>query len=171
MDDPIQCNLAQNALDYLMLAGEQAREGSPRMLKHSLATLADGIELLLKAQLEIYDWCLLFKNVDDADVTKYETGDFQSVSFDQSINRLENICGIEIEDASISVLDTLRKQRNKIRHFAITTNQEEVTSLITKTYSFALDFTAKHLESEYEGEIDTELNELRRMLGEFDRFV
>jgi hypothetical protein len=171
MSEPIQCNLVQNALDYLILAGEQAQEGSPRMLKHSLATLADGIELLLKAQVEIYDWCLLFKNVDEADEKKYASGDFQSVSVDQSINRLKNICGIEIEQSSISVLETLRKQRNKIRHFTISTNQEEVKSLITKTYSFALDFTTKYLEAKYDGGIDAELNELRRMLGEFGVFV
>ncbi len=37
------------------------------MLKHAVATLADGIELLLKARLEAQHWHLLFKEVDSAD--------------------------------------------------------------------------------------------------------
>jgi len=54
----ICCTLAENAFDYLVLAGEQASSYTPRMLKHALATLADGVELLLKAPPEKKDWKL-----------------------------------------------------------------------------------------------------------------
>lgn len=171
MSEPITCNLAQNALDYLILAGEQAREDSPRMLKHSVATLADGVELLLKARLEIYDWCLLFREVDRANKEEYHNGDFQSVTIDQAVNRLKNICGVTIDERHLKIIGSLRRLRNKIRHFAVDSNREEAISLITKSYSFAIDFTSQHLESHYGADIEQELDKIRRMLGEFDEFV
>ena len=72
MSEPIICNLAENALDYLILAGEQAREGNPRMMKHALATLGDGLELLLKARLEAHDWRQVFSNPARADLAKFQ---------------------------------------------------------------------------------------------------
>lgn len=171
MSNSIQCNLAQNALDYLILAGEQAQEGGSRMLKHSLATLADGIELLLKARLEMYDWCLLFKNVDRADKDEYINGDFQSVTVEQSVNRLEKICGVYIDEKHLQILNTLRKHRKKIRHFAFNSNKEEAISLITKTYSFAIDFTTEQLESHHGKTLEQELKDLRKLLGNFEVFV
>lgn len=171
MDDLVSCDLIENALDYLILAGEQANEGSERMLKHSLATLADGIELLLKARLEIDGWHLLFEDIDKADQDKLDDGDFVSVSYKQSMKRLKDICSVDIEKKHQTVIEKLRKLRNKIRHFAIDTNRQEVVSLITKSYSFAIDFVTQHLESHYGDEIREELDTLRRMLGEFDEFV
>ena len=38
MSEPIACNLIGNASDYLLLAGEQAKVNTPRMLKHAIAT-------------------------------------------------------------------------------------------------------------------------------------
>src|SRR5713101_8439475 len=101
--EPITCNLAENALDYLLLAGVQAKEGSPRMLEHALATLADGVELLLKARLEMKDWCLVFKDVDQANRQKYEAGDFQSIVFEQAVKRLENICSVQIPNSHLAI--------------------------------------------------------------------
>jgi hypothetical protein len=92
----IECNLAENAIDYLVLAGEQAKQGTARMLKHAVATLADGIELLLKARLEAQNWHQLFDNIDQAEREKYLAGDFQSVTLKQAKRRLAQICGVSI---------------------------------------------------------------------------
>jgi len=171
MTDSIQCNLAQNALDYLILAGEQAQLNTPRMLKHSVATLADGIELLLKARLEIHDWRLIFVVPDKADEGKYQNGDFKSVTMDQAVKRLSDSCDITVDDEPLNTLDLIRRLRNKIRHFAVTTNREEVISLIAKAYSFAIDFTTTHLEPTQGDVLEAELNGLRKLLGEFSEFV
>jgi hypothetical protein len=45
-----------------------------------------------KARLEVRDWSMVFKDVDQAKLTKYEEGDFQSLTFDQAVKRPENIC-------------------------------------------------------------------------------
>ena len=171
MTEPIACNLAGNALDYLLMAGQMANDGSPRALKHAVATLADGIELLLKARLEVYDWSLLFKNVDDADRVSFQSGNFQSVKFDQAIRRLNGICGVEINTESLTVLNALRKLRNKIRHFAVTTDKTEAASLLSKTYGFAIDFATEHLEEHLDDNAQADLDRLRRLLGEFTDFV
>lgn len=171
MAEPITCNLAGNALDYLLLAGEMAQDGQPRMLKHAVATLADGLELLLKARLERYDWSLLFRDVDQADRQKFESGDFRSVRFDQTVKRLQGICGIEVHPKHLAAVNALRKLRNKIRHFAVTTDRETVVSLIVKAYGFAIDFTADHLEEGLGDDAKSDLDSLRRLLGQFEGFV
>lgn len=171
MTDSIKCNLAENALDYLLLAGEQAQGGDSRLLKHALATLADGIELLLKARLEAYDWCLIFKDVDKAERTKFESGDFQSVTFDQAIKRLTNICSVNFDQSSFPVLESIRQLRNRIRHFAVEVESEQALSVIAKTYSFAIDFVASEIEPNTTTNLDDEVADLRKLLGEFTEFV
>lgn len=171
MTEPIACNLIGNALDYLLLAGEQAREGSPRMLKHALATLADGVELLLKARLELYDWSLLFKNVDDADRDEFKSGDFQSVTFEQTVKRLKQICDVEVNPRHLSTLNALRVLRNKIRHFAVQADRQTAESLIARACSFAVDFVAKHLEAHLDTDSAESLRSLRCILGQYQGFV
>jgi hypothetical protein len=170
MTEPIFCTLAENALDYLLLAGEQAKDGSPRMLKHSLATLADGVELLLKARLDITDWSLIFKDVAKASRSNYESGDFQSVFFDEAVKRLEKRCSVVIANSHLAIINELRQLRNRIRHFAVTTENDAAISLIVKTFSFAIAFVTDHLQPVHEA-IEDELNKLRALLGEFEEFV
>lgn len=170
MAEPISCNLAENALDYLLLAGEQAKQGSPRMLKHALATLADGVELLLKSRLELKDWCLVFKEVDQATRPKYESGDFQSVVFEQAVKRLENLCSVPIANNHLAVINELRQLRNRIRHFAVSTERTVAISLIVKTFSFAIGFVADNLQPIHD-DLEHEVTQLRTVLGEFEEFV
>ena len=141
------------------------------MTKHALATLADGVELLLKAWLEVYDWSLLFKNVDDAEQSKIATGEFRSVTFDQAVKRLKQICGVEIQKKPLSILNNLRSLRNRIRHFAVQVESKTAESLIAKTYSFAVDFTTANLEAHLDAEATGELKNLRQMLGDFEGFI
>jgi hypothetical protein len=167
---PISYTLAENALDYLILAGEQAKEGSPRMLKHAIATLADGVELLLKARLELHDWSLVFKDIDKASRPKYESGDFQSLVFEQTFIRLQNSCSIVIDDHHLKVINELRQLRNRIRHFAVSTEETVAESLIAKTFSFAIEFVTEHLQTIHDA-LQEELGALRALLGEFEAFV
>jgi hypothetical protein len=170
MTDPISCTLAENALGYLILAGEQSKDKTPRMTTHALATLADGVELLLKARLEMRDWCLVFKDVDQASRSKYESGDFQSVAFDHTVKRLANLCAVRIADKHLAIVNELRQLRNRIRHFAVTTDEATAISLIVKTFSFAIEFVNEHLESIHE-QLEDGLVQLRTLLGEFEEFV
>lgn len=170
MAEPIACNLAENAIDYLILAGEQAKDGSPRMLKHALATLVDGVELLLKARLELKDWRLIFRDEENADHNAYEKGDFDSVSFKEAVKRLKDQCSVEIEDPDLFVINESRQRRNRIRHFAIVVEHSTAVSLIVKTFAFAVEFVSAQLEP-LRRPLEDQLSHLRTLLGEFQAFV
>ena len=170
MTNTISCNLTENAIDYLLLAGEQVQDGSDRLIKHSIATLADGVELLLKARVEKKDWSFLFKDVDKAKLSAYESGDFISITFAQAIKRLENICDVPVAPASFAIIEDLRQYRNRIRHLAISVDAQVALSLVAKTFAFALEFVAEHLEHAKDGCSD-ELEKLRELLGNLDEFV
>jgi hypothetical protein len=167
----ITCTLAENALDYLLLAGEMAGEGTPRLTKHALATLADGIELLLKARLEVENWELLFADKAKVSLKDFQSGDFKSVGYVDIMKRLDSECGINLDKAHIVVVGKLRSLRNRVRHFAITVDKVEAASLLTKTYSFAIDFITQHLEGNLADDTLSMLEELRRLLGEYQDFV
>jgi hypothetical protein len=170
MAEPIACNLAENAIDYLILAGEQAQDGSPRMLKHDVATLADGVELLLKARLELKDWRLVFRDERKADHNAYEKGNFDSVSFNGAVKRLKDQCSVELKDHDLLVVNELRQQRNRIRHFAIVVEHSVAISLIVKAFSFAVEFVSMQLEP-LRRPLEEQLSHLRALLGEFQAFV
>jgi len=171
MPTPIQCTLTENALDYLLLAGEQAQTGNARLLKHALATLSDGIELLLKARLETHDWCLLFKDVDKAERSKFESGDFQSVTVEQAIGRLKNICGVSFDHSAFPELTKLRQLRNRIRHFAVKVESAQAQSVLATAYSFAIDFIADEITPKSADDLEDQVGELRKLLGKFSEFV
>jgi hypothetical protein len=171
MTDSITCDLAENAIDYLLLAGEQVKEGSPRMTKPAMATLWDGMELLLKARLESEDWTQLFNKPEQADSSKFQDGDFFSVGFDKLVQRLKDICDFEIEHQQAVILDRLRKTRNKIRHFAVTIDYAAAIALIVKTYSFAIDFIGEEFDQHLEHDLANNVAVLRSLLSEFEEFV
>lgn len=171
MNEFVEYDLTENALDYLILAGEQAKEESPRLLKHAMANLADGVELLLKARLEMHDWKQVFAKPGGADRTKYEEGDFKSVSYEEATERLKDLCSVEINPASRAVIETLRKLRNRIRHFGVMTDRSTALSLLVKSFSFAIDFASENIERTHTAFPEGEMSKLRTLLGEFEDFV
>jgi hypothetical protein len=171
MAESITCNLVQNALDYLLLAGEQAGQDTPRMLKHAVATLADGLELLLKSRLEIDDWKLLFADEGEASQEKYEQGSFKSVTVDEAVKRLKKRCSVNLPARHKKLLGRLRDMRNRIRHFTVTTTRAAALSLIVRSYSFAIDFVADQIEPHRHADVGRELDLLRTLLGKYDEFV
>lgn len=170
MTRAINCSLMENALDYLRLAAEQVLGDDERMTKHAIATLGDGVELLLKARLDQRDWCLIFKDVDAATRDKYEKGDFESATFKQLVQRLKNLCDIELDPAAQDAIEKLRKERNRIRHFAIHVSHNEAVGQIADAFHFAIDFVANHL-AEYSGSYQDTISELRSHLGKFSEFI
>lgn len=171
MNDPVEYDLTENALDYLILAGEQAREGSPRMLKHAMANLADGVELLLKARLEVHDWRQTLIDTSENDRAKYDRGELKTVSFDDATKRLKKLCSIEIESTGKVLIKELKKLRDQIRHFGVTTDRTKAMSLLVKSFSFAIDFASEHIERNHPTFPDGEMFKLRTLLGEFGHFV
>lgn len=170
MCDDLECTLAENALDYLILSGEQFAQGGERMLKHALANVGDGVELLVKARLERDDWSLVFSAPGKATRERYESGEFVSVRFDQATERLRDSCSFELTPDETGLLGELRQVRNRVRHFRLKLSREAAGSLLARATAFGLDFYSKHLEGA--GDLlESELAELRARLGTLEEFV
>jgi len=92
--DKVVYFLLENALDFILYAAEHVKQDSPRSWKYALLHLISGIELLLKSRLELEHWSLLFQEVDKANESSFDSGDFRSVDFDSLIQRLSGISGI-----------------------------------------------------------------------------
>ena len=135
-----QLNLLENALDFVLSAGERAVRDTPRDWKYSILDLANGVELLVKARLEMEHWTLLFANPDQANLTKLQRGDFTSVNFEVACLRLGNIIGIKIEEPARKHLVDLRKLRNQITHYSTELDSERAKSLVAKCLSFCITF-------------------------------
>lgn len=171
MSQRIVCGLVKNALDHLLFAGSLAKRNTPRSLKHAVANLSDGMELLLKARLEIADWKLLFSDPAQADRKRYMTGTFESIKYGEAVKRLKQSCGVRITKGQKKVIDRVRSYRNMIRHHSLRADQAVVLSIITRTYSFAIDFITAEIESTSAFRAGRQVERLRALLGSFEQFV
>ena len=129
-EERLTFGLISNAVDYLDSAADHALEDSSRAWKYALINVAAGVELLFKACLTQKHWSLVFANIDKADEKAFKAGDFVSVNFDETIDRMKNIAHITLPEADLKKLDHLRRYRNRVQHFAIDVAQEQVVSLI-----------------------------------------
>ena len=170
VSDDLECTLSENALDYLILSGEQFAQGDERMLKHALANVGDGVELLFKARLERHDWTLVFSAPGKATRERYESGEFVSVRFDEANERLRDSCSLVLTPAELGLLGELRQIRNRVRHFRLKLSREAAGSLLARATAYGLDFYANHLEVVGD-EPEDELAELRKLLGTLEEFV
>ena len=181
----LKLDLIDNSLDFILDAVTQLSNPAPSLsqIKYSILHLSSGIELLLKQRLLNEHWSLIFANVDRADKILLQKGDFKSVDFGESLNRLERICSIDFGKYK-DILESLRKLRNKIEHFQIEINRDEAISILVKAWAFILDFAFRHIDlSDFENAqatfeairdkmiahehfVDTRLSELQT---EFDR--
>ena len=73
-----------------------AQDPSDQESRESVVLLAIGIELLLKSCLRGVHWSLVFEDVDHANEVDLAQGSFRSARPDQCIDRLLNICRIEV---------------------------------------------------------------------------
>lgn len=126
MSERFTLSLIQNAHDFIVSAAEDARRDDRRSWKYSLLSLASGLELILKARLDIEHWSLLFANVDNASKEKMIQGDFVSVDFKTALSRLKNISGVCLPFQVEKDLKAIRGMRNKIMHFAVDVNISEL---------------------------------------------
>ena len=136
-----------------------------RNLKYALLHLCSSIELIFKERLRQEHWTLIFKDVSKAKRDNYETGDFQSVTFEDSQERLINICDVKLSDKQRQNLRVLRERRNRIEHFGAVDTLLAVQSSISKMVSFVIDFLQDTFDPAILDEEEATLSEIRNKLG------
>lgn len=158
--------LLDNGLDFIFAALEDlSGQPNPRQLKYATLHLASGVELILKKRLRREHWSLIFKSPDKAKRECYISGSFQSVSWDDAIDRLKNICEVTIDRKHLDCLKILRDRRNRLEHFAIKESIEAFKATAADTLNFVTEFLEKELK------VNKKLNQIHRSLSEFELFV
>ena len=169
--DQLQLNLFENSVDYVLSAAEHASKDSSRNWKYAILHLVAGIELLIKARLQIEHWSLLFSQVDKASTTVMTSGNFHSVDFETACNRLQNIAGVTIDKNQSDHLNKLRILRNRIQHFDVELDIETVKSLIAKGLNFVLEFHDTELKGQGITDTENRLEQIHLHVREFSEFV
>lgn len=166
----LRINLVANAIDFLTKAVEESTSNAKDSLRYAILHLVDGVEILLKARLAKESWYLLFPDVDQASPDKLETGEFQSVGMDKTLDRLRTIAMVQLHVDDIKIIKSLRQIRNRIRHYTPNISENEAKALFAKTLSFTLQFCDNELRDELQpNKVDTYA--ISYALREFDAFV
>lgn len=143
----IELDLLENGLEFILSSLNPILEQKDENdLKYSLLHLSAGTELVLKEILKNEHWSFVFEKIDSATLHDLQSGDFQSVSFENIIKRLENIAEIIILPEALSKFRALRKKRNRIEHFSFKENKKAVISLVSKVLSYLIELIKENLD-------------------------
>jgi hypothetical protein len=103
--------LTQNAFFFLRGAFQQL-ENDP---KRSVIDFYAAVELFLKARLLAEHWSLIVAS--KPDLQQFKSGDFQSVTFNEAIERFQRVLDQPIPVDAVKAFDRVRKHRNRMVHF------------------------------------------------------
>lgn len=123
--------VVENAISFLQ-SSIKALETSP---KNSIVDLYTSIELFFKARLMKEHWSLILAKPEDADINKFESGDFRTVFLSQAHKRLEKICKESFDKAALDNFLKLGMHRNQIVHFAHTDFKEDKADVIVELWA------------------------------------
>lgn len=165
----VEFELLENGLNFVVSALEYLDEPiQPSDLKYAILHLSSGIELILKERLRQEHWALLFSKVDKAILQDYKNGKFTSATFDDCIDRLINICEVDISPQQRKNLNSLRDKRNRFEHFGIVDTSEALKVTVADALNFLIDFINKELEDELDND---EMVVIREEVLKFDAFI
>ncbi|MFD7879909.1 hypothetical protein ACFV5G_38525 [Streptomyces sp. NPDC059766] len=135
-----------NGLDYLSsVVDHLGGEPKPSDLKYAVLHLQAATEVLLKARLLQEHWSLVFKEPGRADRSRFESGDFESCSTADAINRLRGIVGVQVTDTDAKEINQLAKWRNALQHYGLTAPAPAVEARAAKVLDILLQFVTDHL--------------------------
>jgi hypothetical protein len=166
-------SLAENGIDFLKKSVADIKK-SP---KYSVINFCSAVEIFLKARLIREHWSLILVKPELADAIKFRAGDFISVSMEEAIRRLDNICNEKISLETREAFKATRNHRNKLVHFfhpgyanASRTNIEQIVAEVCRawfylhqllTNQWSDHFGAYH---EQVGKLDIKMHQLRQFL-------
>ncbi len=106
-------SLVQNAFDFL----ERGIADFGNSPKYSVIHFCAAVEMFIKARLMQEHWSLIVSKPDQADLSKFIVGNFESVTLAEARSRLSAIAHEEIPNEAFSSFRELANHRNKIIHF------------------------------------------------------
>lgn len=152
-ENEICSKMYQNGLDFIVysirelrkLEKEEVQEDEKEAcLKYCLLHLSSGIELILKSRLFKEHWTYIFSDMNKASKNSLMLGSFTSTDSNTSIERLENLCEVDISKDDKKVLKEVRDLRNKFEHFKCDEEMSSIESKVNKALSFIIKFIEKN---------------------------
>jgi hypothetical protein len=109
MDDKeIFKSVVSNAIDFMTKSISELKEHP----KSSVIDFYSSIELFFKARLLKEHWALIVTKPENADISSFLKGDFQSVGIKDAVLRLQKIAKQTFSKEEIKCFDELRNHRN-----------------------------------------------------------
>lgn len=105
--------LINNGLEFLDKAREELEANKP---KFSVVSLWTAVEILLKVPLAHEHWSLVCSG-NRIIRKKYQSGDFQSITFNEVCERLNNVLDKPLPPETLRAFDKVRQHRNRVVHF------------------------------------------------------
>lgn len=115
------------------------------LMKKVIMDLSHGMELIFKHVLLTEHWSLIFQKADEADIEKYQSGDFVSVNFDSLITRIKKVLNIEIDGKD--KIKSFKDYRNKLEHYGLTLKFQEIYFLSLNVLILLTDFIRKNVKN------------------------
>jgi endogenous inhibitor of DNA gyrase (YacG/DUF329 family) len=115
-------SLVRNAIDFLQKSVQEL-EKHP---KYSVIHFYMSLELFLKARLLREHWSLVVSKVEKASLQAFRSGDFNSVTIDECLQRLGGIADVTLLTHEQECFRTIRDHRNKLVHFFHPKYQEPI---------------------------------------------
>jgi len=134
----IKLTLLDNAHSFIQEALEKAvlAEKDEKQWKFAIFNLVQAIELLLKERLRQEHRILIFKNIDNPQIT---------VSIEQAIARLKNIANVELNQTDVEDLAKAIEWRNQIVHYEFDFKTVELKLRFAKLLGLAAHFHDRFL--------------------------
>jgi hypothetical protein len=153
--------------DSIELVQEEAK---PHQLKIAIILFSIGLELIIKDCLFKEHWTLVFSDPNSASLRNWESGDFQSVGFKTSLDRLAKVSGRKIVQES--GWRSIRNKRNRLEHFGVVDHPESMKASSAKAlnslFSFVDQFIGRDKLSAKEKSL---LLEIKVVSAGFEKFV
>lgn len=172
-----------NGLDYLLSAAKHLAPGDQQnrtehALKYAILHLAAGVEVLLKARLQLEHWTLVFKDPGQATRKDLENGTFVSCTPGETLQRLRNVAEVPISDKDAKALTQLAAHRNALQHYGLTGASAAVL-VVESGIADVLDFLVRFLDEQLlpalteaeRGAVQSEMTEIRSSLVWVKRFT
>jgi hypothetical protein len=168
-------NLVENAIDFMEVSLREL-ESSP---KYSVINFCSAVEIFFKARLMAEHWSLVVAKPESATLSKFQEGDFRSVTLDHAITRLEKIAGETFSKHAKATFKALREHRNKLVHFfhpeyVSGPNQQAITQQIVSEQCRAWLHLHKLLTSQWKphfADFSKQISELDKLIHEHREFL
>lgn len=152
-----------NGVDYLVsvveLLSRDKGDPSPRDLKYAVLHLQAASEVLLKARLQVEHWTLVVKDAAKTRKHKYQDGDFESPTHAETLRRLADVVGIDINENDKKALLSLAKTRNALQHWGLTESAPAVETRAADVLDFLIRFLDDQLLDELDGSQLADIND------------